>query len=109
MASDRSARFALNEVVFRTANERMSAWPERSDPEEIERFYCECARPECREQLQLTGAQYEAVRADSRLFVLLPGHEILDVEHVIGREEGHVVVEKESDLTELLRLTDPRR
>ena len=51
------------------------------DGEEL--YLCECADPECREKLALTREQYEHVRADSRHFAVLKGHEVPDVEVVI--------------------------
>ena len=35
MASNRKERLALNEGLFRTANERMAGWEERHGPEEV--------------------------------------------------------------------------
>ena len=42
----------------------------------------------------MTVAEYERVRADPTHFAVLPGHEIPDVEDVVGRNEGFLVVRK---------------
>ena len=39
-------------------------------------------------------ADYEKVRADPTYFVVMPGHELLDLEEVIVRTEGFLVVQK---------------
>src|SRR5687768_2102655 len=73
-ATPREERLAKNEALFRVANERMSRWEERHEGEEAELYYCECANPDCREQLRLLGADYERVRSNSRQFFVAPGH-----------------------------------
>ena len=50
--------------------------------------------PDCREKVQLREADYERIRSDLRRFVILPGHELPDLETVIERNEGWAIVEK---------------
>jgi hypothetical protein len=104
----REERLAKNEAVFRAANERMAAWDDRHAAGEDELYLCECSDPECRERLALTREQYEHVRADSRHFAVLNGHEIPDVEFVIEEIDNWVIVEKTPGVEETLEKSDPR-
>jgi hypothetical protein len=101
-------RIGHNEAVFRDINERIEAgrWP--GEPGEPIAFRCECASLGCNLLIELTLAEYERVRADSRHFVLAAGHEIADVELVVERGAGHVVVEKVGEAGRAAEETDPR-
>jgi hypothetical protein len=101
-------RLALNEAAYRVANERMLAWEERHGNEEPELYLCECASLRCPERISLSRAQYEAVRADPCHFLCAPGHEELQVETVVERHDTYVVVEKNPDVSHVVRATDPR-
>lgn len=100
-------RRARNELRFREVNERIRevASPGGDEPLIV---LCECGRPECLEQIDIAAAGYEAVRADGRRFVVTPGHVSPDLEHVVLRERGYLVVEKTSDAAELAERHDPR-
>jgi hypothetical protein len=52
--------------------------------------------------LRLTIAEYSGVRAHPSQFFTVPGHEQADsaVAHVVSREKGYVVVEKEESVQE---------
>jgi hypothetical protein len=62
----REERLAFNQTLFRNANERITAWPERqeADPAEPAPYFSECSRTDCRDQITLTPNEYEAARAD---------------------------------------------
>jgi len=107
----REERLALNQAMFRIANERISEWPERQggDPADPAAYYCECSRTKCRERLSLTHDEYEAVRADSRRFAIVPGHEYPDIERVVAERRSHAVVEKAEALAAVVQASDPRR
>lgn len=100
---------ALNESAFRVANERAKAWEERHPDGEAELYLCECADLACPERVSLSQEAYEAVRRDSRHFFCAVGHELEDVETVVERHEGYVVVEKGPEVTQLVTDTDPTR
>ena len=110
MAS-RVERIAENEAAFRVANDRIREWPENEEasaPEGI-LFLCECGSANCFERVTLTQSEYEAVRADSAHFAVLPGHEMPEAEHVVEVHDAFVVVEKEDDVRDIVEDTDPRR
>jgi hypothetical protein len=107
-ATPREERLAENEALFRTANERMADWEEQHIRAQSELYYCECADPDCRKKVRLRKADYEKVRADSRQFVIVPGHEVKDVETVIEWHEGWAIVKKPHELDPKLERLDPR-
>lgn len=108
MPNEREERLALNEAAFRVANERMSAWPERHEGERPESYFCECAHEQCTQRIELRRDQYESVRRSPRRFAVVPGHEVPDVETVVERLDGYLIVEKPPDLDTLIERTDPR-
>jgi hypothetical protein len=101
-------RLGQNEALFRSINERIEAgtWP--SSPSDVVAFRCECAALGCNLLLELTLAEYESVRADSRQFLLAPGHELPEVERVIRRTDTYVVVQKFGEAGQVADATDPR-
>lgn len=107
-ASARDERLALNESIFRTANERMKAWEERHDHAQSETYHCECSDFECRDRVQLSAEEYEQVRADASHFVVAVGHANLDVETVVHHTDAYDVVEKDDDVAHIFLGTDPR-
>ena len=109
MADLRAERLALNESAFRIMNERMSEWAERHEDEQPEAYYCECSEASCRERVSLTRAEYEAVREDSRRFVVATGHADVTVERVVDQTSRFDVVQKHEDVRPLVERTDPRQ
>jgi hypothetical protein len=100
-------RVAMNEATFRRVNEGIDT-PQDADGRMA--FLCECGRLGCNQLIQLTRAEYEAVRANPRRFAIIDGHEILEVEDVVDRAERFIVVEKRgAPEAEVVENTDPRR
>jgi hypothetical protein len=108
MSEDVQRRLAANEDTFRDVNEGIARgqWP--GDPEAPIGFRCECARLGCNVLVALTLAQYEAVRANSRRFVIVPGHELPEVEVLVERHGDYAVVEKVGAAGEEAERQDPR-
>lgn len=108
MTDELQTRLGANESVFREINEGIERgqWPGEEDSPVS--FRCECARLGCNELVELTVRRYEQVRADPRRFIVLPGHERLDVEIVVERHPAYLVVEKLDRAAEMARETDPR-
>jgi hypothetical protein len=71
-------------------------------------FVCECGAMECAAILRVDVEDYERVRSDARLFLVKPGHEIADVEDVVERTDGFLVVRKHSDVSDVVHETNPR-
>ena len=96
----------MNEATFRKVNEGMEAGQE---PEGMLAFLCECGRLGCNKIIELTRAEYEAVRANPRRFAIVDGHEIDEVEDVVERTERFIVVQKRGEPeAEIVERTDPR-
>ena len=94
--------------MFRLGNERMAGWDERHEDEQSELYFCECADLDCKKRVRMEEADYEAVRSNPRRFLVLPGHEIPDVETVIEEHDGWLVIEKAPEVTETVEALDPR-
>jgi hypothetical protein len=111
---ERRDRVAKNEALIRSLNERVKELAEpflevggTSESERVA-FVCECGREGCYETIELLVAEYERAREQATLFVVVPGHEVPEVERVVSRGEGFAVVEKQPEEREIARATDPR-
>ena len=105
----REERLAKNEAVFREINERVSelAANHGSDAH-LYAFFCECSNADCTLQVELTGGAYEQIRAHGDRFLVATGHQLPEIEHVVERNEGWWVVQKEAEAGKLARELDPR-
>jgi hypothetical protein len=108
--TSREDRLARNEAVFREVNERIEGMHEASSAGAEERidFLCECGNEECTETVAMTLAEYEEVRSDATHFVVLPGHEQPEIEHVTDANSRFRVVRKHPEEAEIAQRTDPR-
>lgn len=100
-------RLARNEAFFREVNERIRDVADGRHADGFE-FLCECSDAACTERIELTRAEYEHVRANAARFVLARGHVAPELEHVVEREAGHVVVEKQGLAARIARRLNPR-
>jgi hypothetical protein len=102
-------RIARTESLFRDVNERIAEVSERLGSREAE-FVCECADAGCGERVEVPLHEYEQVRADGARFLVAPGHEDPELEHVLMRKREHQVIAKSKDprLAEAARDLDPR-
>ena len=101
-------RVAANESAFRDVNEAIERglWPGEHDSAIA--FRCECASLDCNQLVELTPREYEHVRADSRRFLVLRGHELPAVETVVETHVRYVVVQKRDAAAKRAQETDPR-
>ena len=111
--SARDERLAGNEALFREVNERVAEvathFVEVETSAEQINFACECGRATCAEPISMTMVEYEAIRAESTHFAVVPEHEQPEIEVVIERHPTYFVVEKsQEDAQEVARETDPR-
>jgi len=96
----RHERQAQNEVLFRAVNEQIAELDRKlaastGDVDELYDFECECGREErCEARLRMTLAEYDRVRSQDDRFVVAPGHETEDLEHVVERTDRYAVVDK---------------
>jgi hypothetical protein len=106
-----SKRKGANEALFRKVNEQILRLTEELEdarqPETWE-FVCECSRLECSERIALSPGDYEAVRVDAARFLVAPGHDDPSIEHVVEKNAGYWIVEKEGPAIAVAEETDPR-
>jgi hypothetical protein len=106
---ERAKRIGENEALFRSVNEQVHDLNRSFLVEGRLRIVCECGEQSCIEQIELSPAEYEAVRADSALFIVKPGHDERAVETVVERHGDHWVVRKAPGAPQrIARETDPR-
>lgn len=106
-SEDRARVVAGNEVLYREINEiiERGQWP---GEQHGRAFRCECAKLGCADMIHLTPQEYEAVRANPRRFVLLPGHHDRSIEDVVEVQPDYVVVEKRGPAGAVAEASDPR-
>jgi hypothetical protein len=114
MSEERSRRVGHNEALFRQVNERIEDLNDAFGSITGEFvIVCECGRLECTDQIGVARAVYERTREDPSRFILKPGHELPDVEHVVdGDANGdgdYVIIEKDApEARRFAERTDPR-
>ena len=102
----REERIARNNATFRDANEHIGAAAGVYGIDSPVPFICECADARCSEIVRLTLEQYEEVRADSRRFLNVPGHE--DAAEIVEKRDGYVIVEKLGRAGDIVDALDER-
>ena len=110
MNDERTRRVGHNEALYRQVNERIEelrdAWGESSGTFSL---VCECGELRCTEQINVSPARYETIRANPSWFIVKPGHEASGVESVVDRDGEYFVVEKHPGEPErIAEETDPR-
>lgn len=82
-------------LLFREVNERIKDLNVAFHPV-LPRgdWVCECADGACVERIEMSLAEYDAIRANPGRFPALPGHELTASERVVARFPGYVVVER---------------
>ena len=82
-----------NEELFRAANEAHDAQvAEAARPVE---YFCECAEVSCVARVTLTSDRFREIHDHPMRFVIVPGHELAEFEHVVEDADGYAVVQKE--------------
>ena len=108
MEGKKQRRAACTEATIRDVNEGIERgqWP--GDEDTPVGFRCECARLGCNQLVELTVREYKAVRSHPRRFLVLPGHELPDVETVVAARPDYVIVEKRDQAAEAAEQSDRR-
>lgn len=97
-----------NDAVFRQSNEKVQdgieelaklanehGQPEFSPKADLTlQFYCECSDENCRQRIELSVSTYGDIHQNRSRFVVLPGHEVIEVESVIETNDAYTIVEK---------------
>lgn len=108
MEGKKQQRASTGESMIREVNEGIERgqWP--GDEDAPVGFRCECARVGCNQLVELTVRQYEQIRSHPRRFVVVPGHELPEVETVVATRPGYVIVEKRDQAGAVAERSDPR-
>jgi hypothetical protein len=98
-------RLVRNQILFREVNERVRETLEAFEgPVE---FLCECSADDCIETAVLELTEYDRIRAHPNRFLVVPGHELLEVDRVVDQGQGYILVEAIAAVDEVIR-ADPR-
>jgi hypothetical protein len=102
---ERERKIGENEALYRTVNERIESLNQVFGTlTNTMTVVCECGDGTCAEQIEIEIAEYARVRSDRTLFIIVPGHEIADVEDVVEeRETFHVVKKHAGDPADFAR------
>jgi hypothetical protein len=92
---DRQERIEENEKLFREVNERVAQMHAGYQPGTDPEWVCECGDENCFEKVVLPLDEYREIRSHDDWFIITAGHEKLDVERIVRRDDGFVVVEKD--------------
>lgn len=88
--SRRAQRIEQMEIFFRAVNEEIAS----NDEGEATEFVCECGNPACTESINLSKSALRALHAEPDLFVVIAGHELPDIESIVDRSDGYLIVRK---------------
>lgn len=94
-SAERELRAAQNQMMFRSVNEQIKELGEKLDgsAQELD-FACECADASCTDRIRLSALQFLAIESEENQFIVLRGHEVLEVEDVIAERDGFLIVSK---------------
>ena len=84
-------RAARTQVLFRQVNERIEHAARSVGFDGPALFVCECRRIDCAEAVQLSPAEFAAVRERRNHFAVSPGHVVPQAESVVA-DHGHYAV-----------------
>ena len=92
---EREARAARNQALFRAVNEKLRDLNEQfASMTEEHVIACECADTNCTEVISITSEEFKAIGDVGNRFIVKSGHELPEVEDVVGRHRGFLVVAK---------------
>ena len=100
---------AHNQALFREVNERIELLVKDFGTDGRDRLICECGNAECTQQIELTQAEYEHVRAHASRFAVALNHENPETESIVEQNERFATVETYAGVSsQIARETDPR-
>lgn len=88
-------RAARNQAICRDVNERIDELNERFGGDHaVPHYLCECLDLTCGQLLAIPHDEYLRIRRNPIEFLVLDGHEDPQVEEVVHRDAGWVIVRK---------------
>jgi hypothetical protein len=99
-----------NETRSRVVNESIQAATDvLGDQAPTDVYVCECGDASCRDPINLSRVEYEAVRAQATWFAIAINHENPELDRVVEEHDGFTVVEKWlREAAGIARGSDPR-
>jgi hypothetical protein len=93
---EREQRAAQNQLLFREVNERIASLAERALLPEIVpiQVTCECVDMSCTTGVQIPLHEFAEIHRTTNRFLVVPGHELPDVEDVVERRDRFLIVAK---------------
>jgi hypothetical protein len=91
MTMPRETRIIQTEEFYRQINDLIA----RNGLREDKAYMCECANPYCNETMDVSTEDIEILHSKSGYYIILPGHEIPDVEHVVQATALYSIVAKD--------------
>jgi hypothetical protein len=88
-------RLAHNEKLFREINDAREEASEGAGAKLLT-FLCECADRDCTVRIELAAAEYERIRKSPNQFIVVPGHEIPELERIVEERGAFDVVAKDA-------------
>jgi len=99
--NDRERRIAENEQRFRVFNDAVREVGKQLQA--APRFSCECGDEGCTLPVEISVEDYQRLRRDDRLFVVLPAHQRPDVERVVEHRDAYLIVQKTGEGAEIVQ------
>ena len=99
---------ARRQTVFREVNENIAEVTRWFAETDYQLFICECSNTACADALEVTADEYASVRAHGARFIVAPGHELDEVERVVGGNQRFSVVEKIGEAAHVALTEHPR-
>jgi hypothetical protein len=94
-AAMREERLIENQEIFKSANKRLEdAVEEAVSGDQRVPFLRECADDDCLERVEMTLAQFSAVRSHDNRFFVVPGHPLAEGEEILEEHDNFYVTEK---------------
>jgi hypothetical protein len=95
----RQERVSRNEAMYRSVNLEVERAGEEvgEGPQDRLEILCECGEDGCNVTLDVTHAEYDEAHKERDRFMVAPGHEDEQIEHVVKRTPGYLLVDKFGD------------
>jgi ANTAR domain-containing protein len=87
----RQKRILETEEFFRQLNDVLA----ENGARDGKLYMCECANPYCIETIDVTAEDIQVMHSAPGYYLILPGHEIPEVEHVVHATAGYAIVTKD--------------
>lgn len=108
IGADTVEQAGRHQTLFREVNEHIAELT-GLPPTGSRLVICECSDTNCAESLEITPAEYEAVRRKGTCFLLVPGHQLEGIERVVDGNGRFLVVDTLGQTAEIADADNPRR